>query len=70
MNVAELRQRRDALLTALAAPEKSVADGTNSAEYRGVGELRAALAELDRQIREADGRPPVTTVRFSCSKGL
>ncbi len=41
-----------------------------SVEYRTDAEMRQAIADLNREIAAAEGRPPVSTIKFYGSKGL
>lgn len=69
-DLAQLTVWRDALLRARYAGIRIVESDGRRVEYRSDGELRQALADVERAIREAERRPPVTQIRFSSSKGL
>lgn len=69
----ELMGWRDALLRARYAGVRSVefsaGNGSRSVTYRSDAELRAALAEVERQIAAATGTGPVTMIRATSCKG-
>lgn len=69
--LAELVTLRDALLEARLSGERVVRflDGC-SIQYASDAEFATALAAADRAIATAQGVRPVSSIRFSTSKGL
>lgn len=71
MTLAELYKARDDLHKARFNDGARVVEwGERRIEYRSDAELRQAMVDIERQIREAEGRSPVTTIRITSSKGL
>lgn len=64
---AELLAREAALEKALASGVLEYSHGERRVRYQSAFDLKAALADVRRQLRSA---PAVTDVRISTSKGL
>jgi hypothetical protein len=59
-----------ALQAAIASGVLSVNYGGKQITYRGMAELRQALAEVQRALAIADSNTPTRQVKTRCSKGL
>lgn len=71
MFVTDLLAARDRLLDARFRGIRRVRDSNGEeVEYRSDSEMAAALVALDNEIKRRSGDKPVTTIRFSTSKGL
>lgn len=70
MTLAELMTRRDELRRMRDAAVREVAHGERKVVYRSDAEMAAALADVERRIRAAEGRRPVSEIRITGSKGL
>ena len=67
----DLLAMRDRLLDARFRGIRRVRDANGEeVEYRSDSEMAAALVALDQEIKRRSGNQPVTTIRFSTSKGL
>jgi hypothetical protein len=74
LSLEELKTRRAQLEAARYSGTKVVVyaweGGQVRTEYASDGEMKSALADLDRQIAAASGVTPIRTVRLSTSKGV
>lgn len=67
----DLFAMRDRLLKARFAGLREVRDSNGeTVVYKSDSEMAAALVALDQEIKRRSGNRPVTTIRFSTSKGL
>lgn len=70
MNATDLLAARSRLLDARFRGIRRVRDANGEeVEYRSDSEMKTALAALDAEIAKLTARP-VTTIKFSTSKGL
>lgn len=67
--VAELQTERDELVRGLGKVQSGYSIGDRSIQFRTPGQIREAIAEIDRQIAALQGTT-VNQVRVSTSKGL
>jgi hypothetical protein len=68
--VAELEARLEALKTQRDSAVARVSYDGRSVEYRGTAEIARAIADLERELRAAQGAAPVRQIRVYTSKGL
>ncbi len=68
IDAAELESLLDALIRARAQGMRSLLYDGKRVEYGTDAEMAAAIADLERRIATASGRPP-NTIAFSSSKG-
>lgn len=68
-DLATLQAQRQKLAEVRAHGMRTVQYGDKKVEYRTDAEMRAALADLDRQIAQASGKR-ILQVRIASSKGL
>ena len=68
INTAELESLLDSLIRARAQGMRSLLYDGKRVEYGTDAEMAAAIADLERRIATASGRPP-NTIAFSSSKG-
>lgn len=66
----DLIAMRDALETARYSGQRRVRLGSVETEFKTDGEMKAALADLNRKIAAASGPAGSPFVTFSTSKGL
>lgn len=70
VTVVELEARLEALRAQRDCAVARVSYDGRSVEYRGTAEINAAIAELERELASAQGKPPVRQIRIHTSKGL
>lgn len=63
MTLEQLKAQRAALQKARRTGVARVRNGDQSVEYRSDAEIKTALADLEREIAEAEGRPTVKRIR-------
>jgi hypothetical protein len=68
--VAELQARLEALKAQRDSVVARVSYDGRSVEYRGTAEIKAAIAELERELQALQGSTPVRQIRIYTSKGL
>lgn len=68
--LADLIKRRDDLRAARARGVQSVAYAGKTVTYKTDAQMAAALADLDRQIAAAEGRPRRRILKIATSKGV
>lgn len=69
-DLAQLIAWREALQGARFRGTKVVETADKKIEYKSDAEMAAALAELDRQINQAQSGNRITCIRIASSKGL
>ncbi len=69
-DLTQLQAWKAALEAARYAGERSVQYGDKKVEYRTDAEMRAALADLNRQMDAVSGTPRVSMILTSSSKGI
>ena len=67
--VAEMQTQLDVLRKARASGLRKTEYGERSVEYKSDAEMAAAIADIERRITGASGRP-IRTVYFNSTKGL
>ena len=67
--VAEMQTQLDVLRKARASGVRKTEYGEKSVEYKSDEEMAAAIADIERRITGASGRP-IRTVYFNSTKGL
>jgi hypothetical protein len=68
--VAELEARLEALRAQRDSAVARVSYDGRSVEYRGTAEIARAIADLERELRAAQGTSSVRQIRVYTSKGL
>lgn len=66
----ELLSQRTELTKHRNSGQRAVQFGERRVEFKSDAEMQAAIAALDRDIAALQGRPAITTVRITSSKGL
>jgi roadblock/LC7 domain-containing protein len=69
-SVTELEARLEALKAQRDSAVARVSYDGRTVEYRGTAEIARAIAELERELRAAQGTAPVRQIRIYTSKGL
>ena len=67
--VAEMQTQLDVLRKARASGVRKTEYGEKSVEYKSDAEMAAAIADIERRITGASGRP-IRTVYFNSTKGV
>jgi len=70
MSLEQLKAQRDALQAARYNGVLTIKAGDKWVTYRSDAELQSAMADLDREIAKAEGRPRARRMRTICGKGL
>lgn len=68
-DLTELNQRLEALKAQAQSPVARVSYDGRTVEYRGHGEIAAAIADLERLISQTQGTKPIRQIRVHTSKG-
>jgi hypothetical protein len=68
--VVELEARLEALKAQRDSAVARVSYDGRSVEYRGTAEIARAIADLERELRVAEGSTSVRQIRIYTSKGL
>jgi hypothetical protein len=68
--VSELEARLDALRAQRDSAVVRVSYDGRSVEYRGIAEINAAIADLERELQALQGKALVRQIRVYTSKGL
>jgi hypothetical protein len=68
--VDELEARLEALRAQRDSAVARVSYNGRTVEYRGTAEISSAIAGLQRELAEAQGKAPVRQIRIFTSKGL
>lgn len=66
----ELYAYKSALLKALGSGVSEVKHGDKSVRYRDIADVRAALADIEEQIKKAEGASRRRVLRLYPDKGL
>ena len=66
----QLKAQREALQAARLSGVFQIKAGDKWITYRSDKEIQAALADVDREIAQMEGRPRPRRIRAYCSKGL
>ena len=69
-SLADLHDRREALLMQRSSGVARVSYDGRTVEYRSLAEIDRAIEALDREIAAAEGRRLVRHVRITTTKGL
>jgi hypothetical protein len=70
LTVAELEARLEALKAQRDGAVARVSYDGRTVEYRGTGEITAAIADSERELQALQGNAPVRQIRVYTSKGL
>ena len=70
MTLEQLKAQREALQAARLSGVFQIKAGDKWITYRSDKEIQAALADVDREIAQMEGRPRPRRIRAYCSKGL